>query len=232
MITKGNRTTRIIARVVSSAANVRRPRSKWSNRRWTGQVEKHNTTAHNNADTNGRKTNRQPISIRPVRIPPMFRSSLVRIVSILRLVPGAIRGAQEVSSSFWRASSLEITAESQVQIYAFAEAGSADLRQLNFCGEIFTGKTQDGEHVDLALFKLLPAKFHGVGTARNRVAQRAFAFMQIVVVSESVFHIFERAQCGADIACGGGFLLGGAEILRSLEFTPEENWLSYSSGKS
>src|SRR5438876_7853948 len=155
----------------------------------------------------------------------MFRSSLVRIVSILRPLPGAIRGVRAVSSSFWRASSLKISAESQVQIYAFAQAGSADLCELDFRGEVFSGETQDGEHVDLALFELLPAELHRIGAARNRIAQRAFAFAQIVIAGESVLHVFEGTQCGADIACGGGFLLGGTEILRSLEFTAKENWL-------
>ena len=72
-----------------------------------------------------------------------------------------------MSNSFWRASSREIAAESEVQVHAFAEAGSADLRQLDFCGEIFTGKTQDGKHVDLTLLELQPAEFHGVRTART-----------------------------------------------------------------
>jgi hypothetical protein len=103
-----------------------------------------------------------------------------------------------------------------MQVHALAEAGGADLGQLDFCGEIFPGKPQDGEHVDLTLFKLQPAEFHGVGTARNRVAQRAFAFAQVVIGCESVFHVFERSQRGAHVACGGGFLLDGAEILRSL----------------
>src|SRR6266481_3606829 len=130
-----------------------------------------------------------------------------------------------MSSSFWRASSLEITAEGQVQIYAFAEARSADLRQLNFCGEVFPGKAQDCEHVDLALFELLPAKLHRIGTARNRIAQRAFAFAQIVIAGESVLHVFEGTQRRAHVTRGSGFLFGGTEILRSLEFTAKENWL-------
>src|SRR5438046_7184436 len=120
----------------------------------------------------------------------------------------------------------EIAAKRQVQVHAFAQAGGADLGQLDFCGEIFPGKPQDREHVDLALFELLPAEFHGVGTARNRVGQRAFAFAQVVIACESVFYVFERSQRGAHVACRGGFLLGGAKILRSLKFTAEENRLS------
>src|SRR5438046_1600046 len=120
----------------------------------------------------------------------------------------------------------EIAAKRQVQVHAFAQAGGADLGQLDFCGEIFPGKPQDREHVDLALFELLPAEFHGVGTARNRVSQRAFAFAQVVIACESVFHVFERSHRGAHVACRGGFLVGGAKILRSLKFTAEENRLS------
>ena len=80
------------------------------------------------------------------------------------------------SNLFWRASSLEITAQGQVQIHALAEAGGADLGELDFRGEVFPSETQDREHVGLALFELLPAELHRIGTARNRVAQRAFAF--------------------------------------------------------
>ena len=83
---------------------------------------------------------------------------------------------REVSSLFWRASSLEITAESQVQVHAFAEAGGANLCELDFRGEVFPSETQDGEHVDLALFELLPAELDRIGAARNCVAKRAFAF--------------------------------------------------------
>src|SRR5678816_3588154 len=54
------------------------------------------------------------------------------------------------SNLFWRASSLEITAEGQVQIHALAQAGCANLGELDFRGEVFPGETQDGEHVDLA----------------------------------------------------------------------------------
>ncbi len=92
---------------------------------------------------------------------------------------------QEVSSSFWRASSLEIATEGQVQIYTFAETGGADLCELDFRGEVFPSETQDGEHVDLALFKLQPCEFHGVGTARNRVGQCVFAFTQIVIAGHT-----------------------------------------------
>src|SRR6266576_7278922 len=122
-------------------------------------------------------------------------------------------------ASFWQAGSLEITAKGQVQVHSFAKTRGADLRVLDFRGEVFTGETQDGEHVGLALFELLPAEFHRVSAARNGVAQCAFAFTQIVLVSESVFHIFDRAPRRPDVARGGGFLLGGAEVLRSLKFT-------------
>src|SRR6476646_4340132 len=136
------------------------------------------------------------------------------------------------SNLFWRASSIEITAEGQVQIHAFAQAGCANLRELDFRGEVFAGETQDGEHVDLALFELLPAELHRIGAARNRVAQRAFAFAQIVIGGESVFDLFERAQRGSHIACGGGLLLGGAEILRSFKFAAKENRLCDPSGQT
>ena len=96
---------------------------------------------------------------------------------------------------------------------------------MNFRGKIFSGETQGGEHIDLTLFQLLPAELHRLATARDRVAQRAFAFVQIVIAGESVFHVFERTQRDAHVACGGCFLLGGAEILRSLEFTAEEDRL-------
>jgi len=78
---------------------------------------------------------------------------------------------------------------------------------LDFCGQVFTGETQDSEHVDLALFELLSTEFHGVGTARNRVGQRAFAFAQVVVIGQCIFDILERAQGDADILRCGGFLL-------------------------
>src|SRR5438876_3682629 len=119
-----------------------------------------------------------------------------------------------------------MTAGGQVQIHTFAETGSSYLCELDFRGKVFVGETQDGKHVGLALFELLPAEFHRVSAARNGVAQCAFAFTQIVIVSESVFHVFERAQRRPDIARGGGFLLGSAKVLCSLEFSTEENRLS------
>ena len=128
--------------------------------------------------------------------------------------------------------SLEITAESQVQIHALAEAGSADLSELDFRGEIFPGETQDGEHVDLALLELLSAELHRFGTARNSRAKRAFAFAKIVIGGECIFHFLERAQRVAHVTRGGGFLLGGAKILRSLEFTAKENRLRDSTSKT
>src|SRR6476619_5468307 len=85
---------------------------------------------------------------------------------------------RKVSSSFSQhVGALEITAEGQVQIHAFAEAGGADLSELDFRGKVFPDETQDGEHIDLALVELLPAELHRIGTARNCVAKRAFAFM-------------------------------------------------------
>src|SRR5207249_7452926 len=128
--------------------------------------------------------------------------------------------------------SLEITAEGQVQIHAFAEAGSADLGELDFCGEVFPGKAQDCKNVDLTLFELLPAKLHRIGTARNRIAQRTFAFTEIIIAGKSVFYVFKRAQSRTHIACCSGFLLGGTEILRSLKFTAKENRLRDSSGET
>src|SRR4029453_19245669 len=66
------------------------------------------------------------------------------------------------SNLFWRASPREITAERQVQIHAFAQAGCANLCELDFRGEVFPGETQNGKHVDLALFELLPAELHRI----------------------------------------------------------------------
>src|SRR4029077_7537132 len=40
------------------------------------------------------------------------------------------------------------------------------------------------------------------------------------------------AQRGAHVACGGGFLLGRAEILRSFKFTAKENRLRDSTGQT
>ena len=137
-----------------------------------------------------------------------------------------------MSSSFRCACSFEITTKSQIQVYAFAQTGGADLRVLNFRGEVFTGETQDCEHVTLALFQLLPAEFHGISAARDRGSQCTLAFTKIVIVSEGVFHIFECAQCVAYVTRSGGFLLRGAKILCGLEFTAEENWLSNPGGES
>src|SRR5262245_38037165 len=60
MIANGARTTIIMASVIVAAANVLRPRNHLSTRWYSGQVEKHSTTAHSSADTNGHKTRRQP----------------------------------------------------------------------------------------------------------------------------------------------------------------------------
>src|ERR1700756_5761449 len=98
---------------------------------------------------------------------------------------------QEMSNSFWCARPREITAEGEVEVYAFTKSGSPHLCVLNFRSEVFSSETQDSEHVDLTLFQLLSAEFYRIGAARNRVAQRAFAFTKVVIVSEGVFHIFK-----------------------------------------
>ena len=64
------------------------------------------------------------------------------------------------------------------------------------------------------------------------VAKRAFAFAQIVITGECIFHFLERAQRVAHVSRGGGFLLGGAKILRSLEFTAKENRLRDPTGQT
>jgi hypothetical protein len=125
----------------------------------------------------------------------------------------------------WRARSLKIAAECQVKIYPLAEAGGADGGKLDLRGKVFPSKTQGGEHVDLALFQLRSAEFHGVGAARNCVGQRTFTFAQVVIASESIFDILKRAQRHAYIGCRSSFLLGGAEILRGLEFPAEKDRL-------
>src|SRR5438067_11795114 len=137
-----------------------------------------------------------------------------------------------MSNSFWRAGSLEITAESQVQVYAFPEAGSADLSQLDFGSEVFAGETQHSKHIDLPLFELLPAEFNRGSAAGNYGAKRSFAFAQIVITGECIFHFLERAQRVAHVSRGRGFLLGGAKILRSLEFTAKENRLRDPTGET
>src|ERR1700747_3051816 len=139
---------------------------------------------------------------------------------------------QEMSNSFWCARPREITAEGQVEVYAFTKSGRPHLCVLNFRSEVFSSETEDGEHVDLALFQLLPAEFYRVGAAGNGVTQCAFAFTQVVIASEAVFDIFERAQSEAYVTCGGSFLLGGAKVLRSLEFTTEKNRLGDGGGQS
>jgi hypothetical protein len=42
---------------------------------------------------------------------------------------------------FWRTSSLEISPEGQVKVYAFAKTGGSDLRQLDFGGEVLPAET-------------------------------------------------------------------------------------------
>src|SRR3954463_7803476 len=139
-----------------------------------------------------------------------------------------------ISRSLFRqhARPFEITAKSEIQIYTFAEAGSADLSELDFRYEIFSGETQDGEHVDLALLELLSAERHRLSTAGNYRAKGTFAFAQIVITRECIFHFLKRAQGVADVNRGRGFLLGGAKILRSLEFTAKENRLRDSTSKT
>src|SRR3954470_10514890 len=130
------------------------------------------------------------------------------------------------------ARSFEITAEGEIQIHTFTEAGSADLSELDFRYEIFSGETQDGEHVDLALLELLSAERHRFSTAGNYSAKRAFAFAQIVITRECIFHFLKRAQRVAYVNRGRGFLLGGTQILRSLEFTAKENRLRDPAGET
>ena len=57
-------------------------------------------------------------------------------------------------------------------------------------------------------------------------------FDLVVIGGESVFDVLERAQCGAHVACGGSFLLGGAEILRSFKFAAKENRLRDPTGET
>src|SRR3954463_9962784 len=130
------------------------------------------------------------------------------------------------------ARSFEVTAEGEIQIYTFTEAGSADLSELDFRYEIFSGETEDGEHVDLALLGLLSAERHRFSTAGNYGAKRAFAFAQIVITRECIFHFLKRAQRVAYVNRGRGFLLGGTQILRSLEFTAKENRLRDPAGET
>src|SRR5262249_41074483 len=137
-----------------------------------------------------------------------------------------------MSSSFLCACSFVISAEIDIQFDSSTETRGANLCELNLCGEIFSGEAQDGEHVDLALFQLLPTEFYRVGAAGNCVTQGAFALTQIVIVSEGVFHLLKRAQGRAHVAGGGGFLLGGAKILRSLKFTTEKDRLGDASGQT
>lgn len=77
----------------------------------------------------------------------------------------------------------------------------------------------------------LPSRTRG-GTVLEQVAQRAFAFAQVVVVSESVFHVFKGAQRGSGVARGRSFLLGGADVLRGLEFSAEEDRLGDPGGEA
>jgi hypothetical protein len=49
------------------------------------------------------------------------------------------------------ASSREITAESEIEVYVFAQTRGANLCELKLGGEIFSGEPQNGKHIDLAL---------------------------------------------------------------------------------
>ncbi len=82
------------------------------------------------------------------------------------------------------------------------------------------------------MFKLLSAEFHRLGTTRNCVAKCAFAFAQIVITGERIFHFLERAQRVAHVTRGRGFLLGSAKILRSLKFTTKEDRLRNPGGQT
>src|SRR5262245_42387797 len=85
MIANGARTTIIMASVIVAAANVLRPRNHLSTRWYSGQVEKHSTTAHSSADTNGHKTRRQPTTTIDRTIQPRLRS--MRTVSLVTSFP-------------------------------------------------------------------------------------------------------------------------------------------------
>ena len=63
-----------------------------------------------------------------------------------------------------------------MQVHAFAQAGGADLCQLNLRGEVFAGKAEDGERVDLPLLELFAAQLYADGGIRDDLGQRAFAF--------------------------------------------------------
>src|SRR5215211_969570 len=155
------------------------------------------------------------------------------VLSLLLVAKSAGAQPPKKSQSFCRrAGSLEVTAEGQVQVHSFVKTRGTDLRILDFRGEIFPGKTQDGEHVDLALFELLPAERHRFSTTGNYGAKRSFAFAQIVITGECIFHFLERAQRVAHVSRGRSFLLGGAKILRSLEFTAKENRLRDPTGET
>ena len=116
----------------------------------------------------------------PSEMPMLKSSRFLRAAENEYADPIRIRRAVVARSSLLfsqHVGALEITAEGQIQIHALAEAGGADLSQLDFCREVFPSETQDGEHIDLALVELLPAELHRIGTTRNCVAKRAFAFM-------------------------------------------------------
>src|SRR5438552_3622625 len=84
----------------------------------------------------------------------------------------------------------------------------------------------------MALVELLTAELHAVGAGRDHFPQCAFAFAQVVIAGESVFHVFKSAQRCAGIDRGGRFLLGSADILNGLELTAEKDRLCSAGGET
>ena len=82
------------------------------------------------------------------------------------------------------------------------------------------------------LLELLAAELHRRAAVRDHVAERAFAFAQVVIAGQRVLHVLEGAERDADVARGGGFLLGGADVLRGLEFATEKDRLRDPAGEA
>src|SRR5437764_13440308 len=72
---------------------------------------------------------------------------------------------------------------------------------------------------------MLASDRHRFSDTGNYGRKSCFSFAKIVITGECIFHFLERAQRVAHVSRGRGFLLGGAKILRSLEFTAKENRL-------
>src|SRR5437764_10827968 len=79
---------------------------------------------------------------------------------------------------------------------------------------------------------MLASDRHRFSDTGNYGRKRSFAFAQIVITCECITHVMERAQRVALVRRGRGFLLGGAKILRSLEFTAKENRLRDPTGET